>query len=91
MCELDDEAVTTSAFFPNARAALTSVGAAVRTLPLSFGVEYGLQLDNLRAHLSPKLVWSALRHRRTRQASSPRQTIRDVAALMADLRPRRAQ
>ena len=54
LCEPGDEVVTTSPLFPNTGAALASVGAKVRTLPLSFDTGYRLGIDELRAELTPK-------------------------------------
>jgi aspartate/methionine/tyrosine aminotransferase len=88
LCEPGDEAVTTSPLFPNTRSALASVGATVRTLPLSFGDGYRLQLDDLRAHLSPKTrLVSLASPQNPSGVVIPRQTIRDIATLMSDLCP----
>ncbi len=88
LCEPGNETVTTSPLFPNTRAALVSVGATVRTLPLSFGDGYRLQLDDLRAHLSPKTrLVSLASPQNPSGVVTPRQTIRDIATLMTDLCP----
>jgi aspartate/methionine/tyrosine aminotransferase len=88
LCKPGDEAVTTAPLFPNSGAALVSVGAVVRTLPLSFGDGYRVSLDGLRAHLSPKTrLVSLASPQNPSGVVTPRQTIRDIAALMADLCP----
>lgn len=88
LCEPGDEVVTTSPLFPNTGAALASVGATVRTLPLSFDTGYRLGIDELRAELTPKTrLVSLASPQNPSGVVTPRQTIRDIAAIMADLCP----
>lgn len=54
LCEPGDEAVTTAPLFPNARNTLASVGAKIKTVPLSFESGYQLDLEAMRQALSPK-------------------------------------
>jgi aspartate/methionine/tyrosine aminotransferase len=88
LCEPGDEAVTTSPLFPNTGSALASVGAVVRTVPLSFGDGYRLSLDGLRAQLTPKTrLVSIASPQNPSGIVLPRQTIREIAVLMADICP----
>ena len=88
LCEPGDEAVTTSPLFPNTGSALASVGAVVRKVPLSFGDGYRLSLDGLRAQLTPKTrLVSIASPQNPSGVVLPRQTIREIAALMADICP----
>lgn len=88
LCEKGDEAVTTSPLFPLARNALEVVGATVRTLPLSFDQGYRLDPDALRQQLSPrtKLV-SLATPQNPSGVAIPRETLREVVALMAEVCP----
>jgi aspartate/methionine/tyrosine aminotransferase len=80
--------VTTAPLFPNTGAALSSVGAVVRTLPLSFSDGYRVSLDDLRAHLSAKTrLVSLASPQNPSGVVMPRHIIRDIATLMADLCP----
>lgn len=54
LCEPGDEAVTTAPLFPNARNVLASVGAKIKTIPLSFDAGYQLDLEVMRQALSSK-------------------------------------
>ena len=88
LCEPGDEAVTTSPLFPNTGSALASVGAVVRKVPLSFGDGYRLSLDGLRAQLTPKTrLVSLASPQNPSGVVLPRQTIREIAVLMADICP----
>lgn len=88
LCEPGDEAVTTSPLFPNSRAALASVGAAIKTVPLSFEDGYRLQLDAVRAQLTARTrLVSLASPQNPSGVVTPRQTIRDIALLMADICP----
>ena len=88
LCDPGDEAVVTSPLFPNTGSALASVGAVVRTLPLDFANGYRISLDGLRAHLTPKTRLVSLASPQNPSGIIiPRQTLRDIAALMADICP----
>jgi aspartate/methionine/tyrosine aminotransferase len=88
LCEPGDEAVITAPLFPNARAALESVGATVRAIPLSFDDRYALKLDAVRQALSPrtKLV-SIASPQNPSGVVTPMETIRGMLALMEEICP----
>lgn len=88
LCEPGDEAVTTAPLFPNARAVLESVGAAVRAIPLRFDQRYELTLDAVRQALSPrtKLV-SIASPQNPSGVVTPMDTIRGILALMEEICP----
>jgi aspartate/methionine/tyrosine aminotransferase len=88
LCEPGDEAVITAPLFPNARAALESVGATVRAIPLSFDDRYALKLGAVRQALSPrtKLV-SIASPQNPSGVVTPMETIRGMLALMEEICP----
>jgi aspartate/methionine/tyrosine aminotransferase len=88
LCDRGDEAVAASPLFPPARGALDVVGARVRTLPLAFDRGYRLDPDDLREHLSPatRLV-SLAAPQNPSGVAIPRNTLRDVLALMQEKCP----
>jgi len=84
----ETEAVTTSPLFPQARTVLETVGATVRTVPLSFADGYRLELAAFRRVLSPKtrLVSLASPQNPSGVALTTRFLI-DLLALMGDVCP----
>jgi len=88
LCRPGDEAVTTSPLFPNARNALTAVGADVKTLPVTFEDRYQVDPDALRALLSPrtKLVCLATPQNPSGVAIPPG-TIQRILTMMAECAP----
>jgi len=84
----DTEAVTTSPLFPQARTVLETVGATVRTVPVSFADGYRLDLAQFRGVLSPKtkLVSLASPQNPSGVALTTRFLI-DLLALMGDMCP----
>lgn len=83
-----DEAVTTAPLFPQARAVLETVGATVRTVPVSFERGYRPDLADFRRLLSAKtkLVSLASPQNPSGVALSPK-FLGDLLELMADLCP----
>jgi aspartate/methionine/tyrosine aminotransferase len=82
------EAVTTSPLFPQARNVLETVGATVRTVPLTFEQAYRPDLAEFRRLLSAKtrLVSLATPQNPSGVALAP-ELLRELLALMADICP----
>lgn len=88
LCSPGDEAVTTAPLFPSARNALAAVGANVRTLDVSFDNGYRLDLERLRALLSPKTrLVSLASPQNPSGVAVPVETLERILALMNEVCP----
>jgi len=88
LCEAGDDAIVAEPVFPLARNALTAVGAVTRVLPLGFDTGYRVDLDALRKLLSPKTkVVSLASPQNPSGVAIPRQTLREIVAMLATHAP----
>lgn len=88
LCGAGDEVVTTTPNFPPILDVIKAVGARLVSLPLSFDRGYKLELDELRAALSPRtrLVILATPHNPSGVAMSQGE-LREVVGLMSERCP----
>jgi hypothetical protein len=83
LCQAGDEAIVAEPVFPLARNALTAVGAVPRALPLSFDDGYQVDLEALRALLSPKTKLVSLASPQNPSGVAiPARTLRAIAAML---------